>query len=462
MENLKRVGGAGRLLVAAAALFLAAHGAQAQAGGSPVVRTLTLEDVFRQVRGENPGIQAGEAGVEAARAETRQALAALLPAIRAEAQQTRQRYPLAGSAFGGAVGEGENDNGDNGEESPDALHFNSFTAGVSLRVPVVEARTIANWKAAQLQQKATELQQVTNIQDTYAQAAELYFTHLRNLSRLEVIRSNIERDQLLLDIARQRRQAGVATELDVTRGEAALARDRRDMLAQQTLVTQTRLALLRVMNLEPTTRLELTPEPVDAPRASGLPGSESVVESRPEYEAAQAILRRNIVAERAASWQRFPNIDLIGEYGVQSPMAFDGDEEEAWLVGVSLSVPIWEGGRIRAERRQARAAIRQQEYVIQEIDNQISADYILAVEAVQQRWEELPFARDSVRLSEQELQFARERFEAGVADNSDVVTAQAGLAQANDAEVDAVFRYHLARITLARVLGRVAEELTQR
>jgi outer membrane protein TolC len=48
-----------------------------------------------------------------------------------------------------------------------------------------------------------------------------------------------------------------------------------------------------------------------------------------------------------------------------------------------------------------------------------------------------------------------------VADNSDVVTAQAALAQASDAEVDTIFRYHLARISLARVLGHVTEELTR-
>ena len=446
MEKLFRMG---RLFLAGAlAAVVAAPPALAQVTGDALLRPLTLADVFRQVEGANLRIRAGAAGVEASRQEARQALAQLLPAIRAEASQTRQRQPLIGGFY------------DELEGVPSAIHSNNFEAGLSVTVPLVEPYNIANWRAMKLQQRAAELDQVTNVQDAYALAAELYFTHLRNLSRLEVIRSNIERDELLLDVARQRREAGVATELDVTRSLAALARDRQDMLAQQTLVSQTRLAILRVMNLPPSTRLHLADQPPRPPQTASLPAVDSVVESRPEHEAAKAILRRNRVAERAADWQRFPDIALIGRWGVIGEEAFDGEREEAWLVGITLSMPIWEGGRIRAEKLQARALVRQQEYVLQDIEGGISADYQLALEALQQRWDELPFAREAVALSQQELHYARERFEAGVADNADVVSAQATLAAANDAEVEAAFRYHLARITLARVLGRVAEELT--
>jgi len=65
---------------------------------------------------------------------------------------------------------------------------------------------------------------------------------------------------------------------------------------------------------------------------------------------------------------------------------------------------------------------------------------------------ELPRAR---RFAEQEVSQARERFNAGVAGNADVVNASLALTSARTLVNDAETAYQLARVSLARATGSV-------
>ena len=63
-------------------------------------------------------------------------------------------------------------------------------------------------------------------------------------------------------------------------------------------------------------------------------------------------------------------------------------------------------------------------------------------------------ADQNVTLAERELEMSRDRFRNGVADNVEVVTAQAALSNARDAQVTALAQYNAARLNLAAALGR--------
>jgi outer membrane protein TolC len=103
----------------------------------------------------------------------------------------------------------------------------------------------------------------------------------------------------------------------------------------------------------------------------------------------------------------------------------------------------------------AASALRQRELEVDDLSDRIEADYRLALQTVQSGARQVEVARRAVALNEREFELARIRFEEGVADNSDVVTAQAALADAEDARVEAEFQYLQARISLARIEGDV-------
>jgi outer membrane protein TolC len=63
-------------------------------------------------------------------------------------------------------------------------------------------------------------------------------------------------------------------------------------------------------------------------------------------------------------------------------------------------------------------------------------------------------ADEAQRLAERELEMSRDRFRAGVADNLEVINAQASLANARAGQVQALAVYNAARLNLAAALGR--------
>ena len=60
-----------------------------------------------------------------------------------------------------------------------------------------------------------------------------------------------------------------------------------------------------------------------------------------------------------------------------------------------------------------------------------------------------------VQLARQEVEQARDRFQAGVANNIEVITAQDELARANDNQIAALYRYSQARADLAHAAGQM-------
>jgi outer membrane protein TolC len=60
-----------------------------------------------------------------------------------------------------------------------------------------------------------------------------------------------------------------------------------------------------------------------------------------------------------------------------------------------------------------------------------------------------------VGLANEEVTEARDRFQAGVANNIEVISAQDALARANDNQIVALYRYNQARADLARATGQM-------
>jgi outer membrane protein TolC len=60
-----------------------------------------------------------------------------------------------------------------------------------------------------------------------------------------------------------------------------------------------------------------------------------------------------------------------------------------------------------------------------------------------------------VQLSQQEVEQARDRFKAGVANNIEVIQAQDSLARANDNQITALYRFNQARADYARAIGQI-------
>ncbi|MFM7752127.1 MAG: TolC family protein, partial [Opitutaceae bacterium] len=120
------------------------------------------------------------------------------------------------------------------------------------------------------------------------------------------------------------------------------------------------------------------------------------------------------------------------------------------------------GLRTGADRRIALSRQRAQEARLHALELQISSELRLAVQDAASRNAQVGVAEKTLGLAQEELRLARQRYQQGVADNREVLEAQTRLAEAGDNLVDAVFRYNLSRLELARARGDVRSVLAER
>ncbi len=410
-------------------------------GQAPVVpvnaRLLTLEDVFGLVDVQNLSLQIRQQQLVGVEQNVTRSRAGLLPSVDLNVQQARRKVANLAAGTSGTNSE--------------------FDAKLAARLTLFDAVTLTDYNVSKLDLEVAQLDLESLEQDILETAGILYFTHLRNVAATQVIEANIARDQVLLNLATNQFRAGVATPIDVTRAEVRLAIDERDRLQQETQVLTSATNLKRLLSLDLDQPIVL--EPV-MPSDSALTASEnisfqSILDSRPEYRSAERLLERNRYARKMAPYERAPSLSLFGEYGYASDYGWSGDYDDEWLAGVAITVPIYEGSRIKANIIQADALIRQQEFTLKQLEEQYGTDYRIALQDVRSRFQQIGISRKQVSLSEKELELARTRFQQGVADNRDVVEAQANLAAATFQLVESIYNYNLSRVTLARVAGDV-------
>jgi outer membrane protein TolC len=195
--------------------------------------------------------------------------------------------------------------------------------------------------------------------------------------------------------------------------------------------------------------LRLTPEP--------LPPVEAAVQqagqNRPELRIAELQVTLNDYERRAARAELLPSLEFVGDCGV-SGITPTNTALPTRRVAVQLNVPIFNGGLTRGRITAAASRQRQAELRLSSIRGQVEEDVRLALSTLPTAADQVRAADQAVTLAERELTMARDRFRTGVADNIEVITAQAALSNAREAQVAALAQYNAARLNLAAALGR--------
>ena len=179
-----------------------------------------------------------------------------------------------------------------------------------------------------------------------------------------------------------------------------------------------------------------------------------VIRARPDVKAAGAELREaqaNIAQAEASLW---PQISLGSFLGVQSASdALRMADNPLWSVSSAISAPLLNFGKLRAAINvaDARAEIARLNYertvslALQEAHTSLS-DYLGGMNVISAQQEALQHRQDTVKL-------ARQRFERGLTDMTDLTTAQAELDSATITLVERKAQAAIAYIRLQKALG---------
>jgi outer membrane protein, multidrug efflux system len=191
--------------------------------------------------------------------------------------------------------------------------------------------------------------------------------------RLAVARDNLKTQQDSLDLTRVRFNAGLASDLDVARAEAQLNATLSQIPTLESLLKQTAYSLDLLLGLAPGALWSELEKEIAIPRLPaevlvGLPSD--LLRRRPDVRVAERRLAAATAQVGSAIADLFPKFFLIGDFGLQSISASDwfSGRSRYWSIGPTISWPIFDAGRIRANIEIRNA---QQEQVLSEYEKTV-------------------------------------------------------------------------------------------
>jgi len=447
-----------------AAALVAVSGATLSAGAqsaapprpdSTAPATLSLGDAVRLAAHNAAPAQTAQLRAAEATARVRQTRSSLFPTLTAVAEDGNRSFNTAsfGISFPSAPGQ------------PPLFDPNGEVIGP---VRTIDARgriqqslfdfgTFARIRSARALAAAINTDVSTAAEQAGSNAALAYIRALRAEDDYRARNADSVLAADLLGIAQNQLQAGVGIALDVTRAQSQLASTRAQLIASRNARNRAHLDLARALNLPLSTQFTLTDSLASTTLGNIATDEGTAVEralqNRPDLRAAQ----QRIVAARqgisAVKAERLPTLSFVGDKGINGKQHDYLLNTYNWAFQVS--VPVFDGFRREGRIQEQEAQLREAEVQERDLHDQATADVRGALLDLTSATEQVDATRERLRLAEQEVSQARDRFSAGVAGNADVITASLSLTSARTALIDALTNYQNARVALARAQGAV-------
>ncbi|MFO0777507.1 MAG: TolC family protein [Nitrospira sp.] len=416
---------------------------------NPPELKLSLRDAIQAAIDNNVNVRLLKERIAAAQAQANTSLGALLPNVSGYVSGRNQTVNLG--AFG---------------LPPDRLSglglrrsvtdpFEVYDARATLVQNIFSLSLIQRWRAAKSGIDVANLEAEVTKRDVMATVGLLYIEALRADEAVKARQADIELAQQLVKLAKDRRAAGVATGLDVTREEVQLENDRQRVLVAQNEQESARLNLIRTLGIDFEVRLVLTdelrfipPEPLRTEEALTV-----AREQRLELRAQEQRQRLAVISLSSVTSERIPSLSLAGDYGWIGLKPEDALATRS--IGLNFSIPIFDGGQRESRISESRSRVRQESIRMKDVSDQVTLEVRNALLTLESSTQQVAVAEKGMELALKELTFARDRFTAGLTTNIEVTNAQTSVARARDNQIEALFRFNASRINLARAKGEI-------
>jgi outer membrane protein TolC len=320
---------------------------------------------------------------------------------------------------------------------------------------IFDLTAIRRFQAAKVGIGAARAESDNAAEQVAAQTARAYIAAVRAEADVATVKANIELAQAILKQAEDQKKAGTGTGLEITRARVQLANEEQRLLVAENGRDRARLELLRTIGLRLDTEFVLTDPleyvPVDATtleQARAL-----AVKARPDLKAQQERESSARLSASATKLERVPGLAAIADYGTIGNTLSNAFPTRTY--GLSLRLPVFDGGRRDARRAEAESQFRAERVRTNDLKDQIELEVRLALDALASADRQVQVAKEGLALAEAETNQARRRYDAGVANSLEVTDAQTRLERARDNSVAALYNYNVARIDLAQATGSV-------
>jgi len=429
---------------------LATQGQNPYLGSTPVGTVtdqeipLSLQQAVERGLRYNLGLIESSQATAEVRAQRLRALAALLPDLSVKGEQALEDLSLKEIGFklpGLPATTGP---------------FSYQDTRVSLAQSVYSQELHDRYKA----QKSTEQASAFSTRDArdvvvYA-VGVAYFQVVASAARVETAKAQLASARELDQQTADQLKHEVSPEIDAIRAQVERQSAEQRLINARDAFEKDKLALGRIIGIPIDQRFTLTDTAQYHPLAdlTQQTATTDALETRSDLRSAEANVRAAEYGVRAEKAQRLPAFSLHANYGGAGTNV--GNFNSVYTVAGSVSLPIYTGGRIRADVDEARATLARRQAEYEDLKGRVAYDVRVAWLDLEASESGVKVAEKNRALADRALAQSRDRYSNGVTNYLEVVEAQEALTAAEENYIQTLYSFNVSKIALARAMG-VAE-----
>lgn len=315
----------------------------------------TLTECIDHALTHNISLQKARASVETQEVNIAERRGALLPSLSASVQQGLSWRPISESANSII------NNGIASSSSSRAIYNGSYGINASWTA-WNGGRNQMNIENATLSRDIAALSVEQNCNSIAEQIAQQYIRILYMEEALKVNEQLLEHDRTIYQRGLDMVEQGQMSRSDLVQLEAQVASGEYDVVNTRTLISQTKLALKQLLELDPADDIEvMAGEVTDAKALSLIPDKMDIyayaLDNRPEIRSADIAITQSQLATRIAKAQRYPTINLNA--GVTDSHNSGGSNNVGSQLRNNLGVAVSAGIQIPIlDQRQSKSAVQ--------------------------------------------------------------------------------------------------------
>ncbi|NLL37179.1 MAG: TolC family protein [Fretibacterium sp.] len=418
-----------RILVPAWALFFALFVSFVSLlGALPAcaVPVLNLEDCLRLADENSPTLAGAEAQRDSARGLLSQSAVA-------------DRVTLSGTVTAERSGRG-------GEEGA------SYSAGVSAGLKIFDSnRNRYRIEARRQNLSKADADAENTLLSVHAAVKQAYAALLLKLRTQEHREQSVMAHEQRLEQAQGFYDAGSKPWYDVTKARVDLGNAQLALVEAQGSVSLAKKELLNAMGIKRDEDFSVVPVSFDVPSELLASAPSLALENRPDYRASELSLLGGEASLKAEARGSSPTLSLSGGYSASGSQAFD--LTQGWNAGLKMTVPVVDGGEVKAGVAVACAQVRSLEASREQLRQKILLEVGKALVSLENAREQVRISGLTLESAEENCRIAEGRYETGVGAPLEVTDALLNLTEARLAAESAHYALHTAVIELERAVG---------
>ena len=367
----------------------------------------------------------------------------------------------AGTGEGSGTGAGSTASSSKNNGGLEVGRWNTWSAGVSASMPVVNAQL---WKSIKISgmdvELAVEKARASRL-DMVSQVKNAYYAVLFSKEAFNVYKEVYENAMTNYAETEKKYNVQKATDLDMARAKTNVANAIPNVYNAESSIILALWQLKAVMgiDLEMNIDVEGAIEDYSEYMTSDVTKADSISLDR-NSTMKQLEIQANELAQsiKAQQYTYIPTLALAFNYSYNAMTNDFNFKEYRWTpysyVGVSLSIPIFSGGKRLNQVRQARNSYEQMRLQMTSTERNLKISIRQSLNTMETNVKSYDAAKDAVASAEKAYSIAEKSYEVGRATLTDLNDAQLALTQARLAESQAVYNFIVAKTQLEQTLGQ--------